>query len=50
MTEEASPRREGTSVESVPNYPDLVGKVAVVTGVSGGSASPAVLAPCLSGL
>jgi 3-oxoacyl-[acyl-carrier protein] reductase len=36
MTEEASARREGTTVESVPNYPDLVGKVAVVTGGSRG--------------
>jgi len=36
MPEEASVRREGATVESVPNYPDLAGKVAVVTGGSRG--------------
>src|SRR5215210_3454074 len=36
MPEEASVRREDATVESVPNYPDLAGKVAVVTGGSRG--------------
>ena len=36
MAEEASVRRGGATVESVSNYPDLAGKVAVVTGGSRG--------------